>query len=237
MNNFEFTPTEKKASLIYTIVMIAYNVVLFSIVGFSDHSVSFWISYTFMMVAFLSVAIVSFFIKDNTPQTKDWVFGFPPLKHTIIYIIVELVLSILFMALDGVDCPWFISLSVQIIVFAFFVVMVVSCFIAQDTITTIQRNVKDSTTFLNLLRIDVEMICEKAPDEETKKAFTALSEKIRYSDPMSNPNLFELEKQLSYYVNEAANSLSANDKQTALHYCELATTSLIERNKKCKALK
>ena len=190
-----------------------------------------------MMIAFVSVGIVGFFVKTNTPQTRDWIFGFPSIKHTIVYTIVELVLSILFIILDTIACPWFIALSVQVVVFAFFVVMVVSCFIAQDTITNIQRNVKDSTTFINLLKIDVEMICEKAKDEDTKKAFKELAEKIRYSDPISNPNLFELEKQISFYVNEASNSITANDKQTALHYCELATTSLIERNKKCKALK
>ena len=229
--------TIKKVLIVFGIVLVAYNVVLFSCVGFANHDASFWISYVFMMIAFFSIAVTGFFVNVKTPQTKDWIFGFPPVKHNVIYAVIELFLSVLFMMLDVVACPWFIALSIQMIAFTIFVVLVVSCFIAQDTITNIQTNVKDSTRFISVLKVNAEMICEKTKDEEVKAAFKELAERIRYSDPISNPALAELENKISFYINEAANASAANDKATALYYCELATTSLIERNKKCKALK
>ena len=45
----------KMAALIFGIVFVVYNAVLFIIAGFEDHGPSFWISYVFMLVAFIAL--------------------------------------------------------------------------------------------------------------------------------------------------------------------------------------
>lgn len=223
--------------LIYAIIFIAYNAVLFAVAGFTLHGPSFWISYVFMLAAFLIIPITAILFKDKGMQPRDWMFGFPILKHATIYIIVEFIVSVIFMLLDLIDCIWFIPFSFQLIILAFYLVMAISCYIAKETMKDVRVKVKESTTFIKLLQADVEMVAERANDEETKKLFKELGEKVRFSDPMSNPALFELEKQISFYVSQANTAVTVNDKDAAMRYYNLANQSLLERNKKCKALK
>lgn len=237
MNRFKLTSKVKMIALILAIGFVAYNVVLFVICGFADHEASFWISYVFMLLAFAALTITGYMLKIRTVQPKDWLLGYPVLKHSTIYIVVEFALSILFMALDSTHCPWWVALAAQMIVLAVHAVFLISCFLAQETIIDVQTKVKDATSFIKLLQVDVEMVAEKTTDTAVKEAFLKLAEQVRYSDPMSNDNLFELEKQITLQVSNADSCITRNDIDGALQCCNRATLLLDERNKKCKVLK
>ncbi len=237
MNNFAMTSKVKMLTAMLAIGFVTYNVVLFVVCGFADHEASFWTSYAFMILAFAALTVTGYLLKSRDIQPKDWLLGYPVLRHSAIYIIVELVLSIVFMALDSTDCPWGVAFAAQLIALAVHLIFVISCFLAQETIVDVQTKVKDTTSFIKLLQADVEMAAEKASDSAVKNALCKLAEQVRYSDPMSNQTLFELEKQITLQVNNADSCVTNNDINGALEYCKKAETLLIERNKKCKALK
>lgn len=237
MNSAKPNSKMKMIALIFAICFVIYNVVVFVIAGFEDHGASFWISYAFMMVAFAVLAITLFMLKSRDIQPKDWIFGFPILKHSSIYIVAEFVLSVLFMLLDLADCPWWVALVVQLIVLGVHVVLLISCFMVQDTVTQVQTKVKTATYFIKMLQVDVEMLAEKATDPALKTAFAKLAEQVRYSDPMSNEALSGIENQIKLVVDNADRCIAANDTNGALQLCDKATLLLLERNKRCKALK
>ena len=75
------------------------------------------------------------------------------------------------------------------------------------------------------------MLASTETDTDTKAALTKLAEKIRFSDPMSNDFLANLEAEISAKVKEL---------KTAENKAEIITVldSLVtERNKKAKLLK
>ena len=109
--------------------------------------------------------------------------------------------------------------------------------LAQETIVDVQDKVKVATSFIKLLQVDVEMIAEKTTDPNVKEAFLKLAEQVRYSDPMSNENLSELERQIKLQVSNADSCITLNDIDGALQCGNRASLLLIERNKKCKVLK
>lgn len=237
MNSFKLTSKVKMIALMLAIGFVTYNVVLFVACGFTGHGASFWISYVFMILAFAALTVTGYMLKSRDIQPKDWLLGYPVLKHSTIYIIVELVLSILFMALDSINSPWWLAFATQMIALAVHSVFIISCFLAQETIVDVQTKVKDATSFIKLLQVDVEMVAEKTTDPAVKDAFKKLAEQVRYSDPMSNENLFELEKQITLQVSNADSCITLNDIDGALQCCNRATLLLTERNKKCKVLK
>ncbi len=138
MNNFKLTSKVKMIALILAIGFVTYNVVLFVICGFADHGASFWISYVFMLFAFAALTTTGYMLKRRTIQPKDWLLGYPVLKHSTIYIVVEFALSILFMALDSVHCPWWVAFASQMVALAIHAVFIISCFLAQETIIDVQ---------------------------------------------------------------------------------------------------
>ena len=232
--------TEKKNSkfgmlaLIAAIVFVAYNAVLFAICGFDGHGGAFWVSYAFMMISFATLAVSGFVLKGRTLQPKDWLLGYPVIKHCAIYLALELLASIIFIALDYIDCSWIIAFSVQIILLAVHLIFIISCFMAKETIENIEEKVKQKTSSMQLLKIDVEMIVESSADADVKSAFAKLSEQIRYSDPMSNEALAEIEGQITVAVTQAK---QMTDKEELLRACKQISLLLSERNKKFKVLK
>lgn len=236
-NNFKLTSKVLMTAIMLGIGFITYNVVLFVICGFADHGGSFWVSYVFMLIAFATLTISGYLLKSRNMQPRDWLLGYPVLKHCTIYIILEFISSILFMGLDYKDCPWGIAFAVQMVLLAVYLVFIISCFLAKEMIEDVQTNVKVRTSKMKLLQVDVEMIAESTNNIDIKEAFVKLAEQVRYSDPMSNDALNDLDDQIAYVVGQAKTSASMNDVDGTLALCKKASLLINERNKKCKVFK
>ena len=221
-------------ALMAAIVFVTYNAVLFAVCGFSGHGAAFWISYAFMMVAFVTLAVSGLALKSRTVQPKDWLLGYPVLKHCGIYLILEFIASVIFIALDYIDCPWAIAFAVQMVLLAVHLVFIISCFMAKEMVENVEVKVNQKTSYISLLRVDVEMIAERSTDTEVKTAFGKLAEQLRYSDPMSNEALADLESRISNLVEQAK---IVTDKSDLLRICNNVSLLITERNKKCKVLK
>ena len=109
------------------------------------------------------------------------------------------------------------------------------CLIGTETgreeIKHIEEKVEKKVFYIKSLQVDVEMLASTETDADTKMALTKLTEKIRFSDPMSNDVLSDLEAEITAKVKEL---------KTAENKVEIITVldSLItERNKKAKLLK
>ncbi len=226
-----------KVASILGLVFAGYNVVLFAIAGFADHGAPFWISYVFMLIAFGCLAAAGALLNHRHYIPRDWLFGYPIIKHSTIYIAVELIVSTIFMLLDATGMTGVAPFVIQFLILAVHLVFLISCFLAKEIIQDVETKVKDATTYIRLLQVDVEMVASKATDPAVKEAFTKLAEDVRFSDPMSNPNLFELEKLITQQVTNADSCIVLNDNDGALQCCNRASMLLQERNKKCKALK
>lgn len=227
----------KMAVVIFGIIFVVYNVLLFIISGFEDHGPSFWISYVFMLVAFAVLGVSSFILSRRSNQPRDWLLGYPILRQGVIYLVVEFFLSMIFMLLDGIDCPWEITVVVQLIVLAVFMIFIVGNFMAKGTIEGVQENVKQKTSYMRMLQADLEIMAMKAVSPDVKQAYSKLAEQVRYSDPMSSDALSMVEGQMAQLAAQANNCIATNNNEGALQICSQLTLLLAERNKKCMALK
>ena len=90
---------------------------------------------------------------------------------------------------------------------------------------------KQRVFYIRELQADIKLLADNETNADVKKALTQLAEKIRFSDPMSNEQLVELEGKISAKILElktAANKVEVIAELNSL---------LDERNKKCKILK
>ena len=85
--------------------------------------------------------------------------------------------------------------------------------------------------YIRELQADIELLADNESDHDIKTALTQLAEKIRFSDPISNEQLTDLERQIS---NKVAELKTATSKMESIRELNLL---LNERNKKCKNLK
>lgn len=94
-----------------------------------------------------------------------------------------------------------------------------------------EEKVEKKVFYIKSLQVDIEMLANSETDAETKAALTKLAEKIRFSDPMSNEVLADLDTKIS----EKATELKKSDNKSEI-IAELDLL-LTEWNKKTKILK
>ena len=81
------------------------------------------------------------------------------------------------------------------------------------------------------MQTEVELLANAEKDATAKAALARLAEKLRFSDPMSDERLADLENRIGARIAELS---TAADKTTVI---EELNSLLEERNRKCKILK
>ena len=103
--------------------------------------------------------------------------------------------------------------------------------VARDEIARVESKVEKKVFYIKSLQVDAEMLANTETDPDVKAALIKLAELIRFSDPMSNDALVDLEKEISDKFIELK---TAEDKAAII---KVLDSLIVERNKKAKLLK
>ena len=107
------------------ILFVIFNVISFA-VPFAKSSV-FWISYVFGIIAILVQVAVMKIAFSGTDTARSKVYGFPIARIGVVYAIIQIILSILFMALSA-----FIPFWIPLVLFVILLGISAIGFIAAD---------------------------------------------------------------------------------------------------------
>jgi hypothetical protein len=95
---------------------------------------------------------------------------------------------------------------------------------------------KEKVFFIKSLQVDVEGLAARA-SVDMKKPLKDLAETIRYSDPMSSPQLAAIENKIEARAALLAEAVDNNDGDAIKALCGELQQLFAERNRKCKILK
>ena len=194
---------KKNKGMAYAVLGIAF--VMFNVIAFAiptTKNATFWVAYVFSSIAFASQIAIWKFAFKGTDALKSKFLGIPLISVGIRYLIVQIIAFVIFMVFPIIP-SW----------------------------VAVEEKAEKKVFYIKSLQVDIEMLASAERDADTKTALTKLAEKIRFSDPISNEVLANLEAEISAKVNEL---------KTAENKTEIITVldSLItERNKKSKLLK
>jgi len=212
-------------------VILGVLFALISIITFTvptTKTATFWIAYVFTAAAF-AAQIIIWNKALGKEELKSKFLGFPVVHIGIVYAIIQTVAFAVFMFVPTLP-TWSAIVVCSIIVGASAVCMI-SADAGRNEIERVEAKVQKKVFYIRELQADVELLADAVTDADTKAALTQLAEKMRFSDPMSNEQLADLENKISTKVRElkiAANKMEIITELTSL---------LDERNKKCKILK
>ena len=216
------------------IIFLIYNISLFSLAGFKGHAPAFWLSYGFVWVACVAVAVVMLFVSSESMRLRDWLFMWPLSKHSTLYIAAEFLASVLVMIFSN-KIGAGVAVVIQLLLLGVYAVFASSCLIASETVKEMRQDTQDNTAWMRMMRVESDLAAKEATGNTD--IYETLAEQFRYSDPVSNPGLEELEAEIYACVGDMRRSLRAGDYAAAEDLCEKAGMLLEERNAKCKALK
>ena len=217
----------KLAYAVLGIVFILFNVIAFAVP--TDKTITFWIAYAFTVVAFaLQIGIWNAAFKA-AETLKSKFLGVPIIYVGIVYLVLQLIAFAVFMIFPLIP-SWIVVIACALVL-GISAICLISADVARDEINRVEEKVNQKVFYIRELQADVEMLAEQEQNPEIKTSLTRLAEKIRYSDPMSNVALADLEAR----IREKVTAL-----RTADYKLEIITELdllLAERNRKAKILK
>lgn len=221
---------KKNSTKGYVILGVLFALV--SIIAFAvptAKTATFWIAYAFTTAAF-AVQIGIWRTALGKAETLNSKFlGFPVVHIGIVYAVLQVIAFAVFMFVPTL--PAWSAIVVCSIIVGVSAVCMISADAGRNEIERVEAKVQKKVFYIRELQADVELLADNESDATVKTALTQLAEKIRFSDPLSNEQIADLENKIS---------IKAAELKTAASKVEIITelnSLLDERNKKCKILK
>lgn len=214
-------------SLIYGILFVVFNVLVFVI--FKNRTDVFWMSYSFMTLAII-VQLVCMLLSFKNADLEAVFFGIPLASLGIFYLIAELAVGTIFMCFQQIGTT--IPLVIQVLILAIFAITAIIALMARDTVQEIGNTVKEKVVRLKSVRADVEILFEGCTEPELKNRLRKLLETIRYSDPMTNDAIVDVEERIQQKVLELRIYCENSEVEEAKKTCSALELLYVERNKK-----
>ena len=216
-------------------VAIAFIFVVLTVIAFAlplAKTATFWISYIFAVIA-LAVQIYAYPKAFEGESVKSKFYGFPIARITTIYLIAQLVLSLICM-LAGKWVPVWIPLILSVVMLGAAAVGFIAAEGMRDEVERQDVVHKANVGTMRALQSKAVFITNQCEDASTKKALDAFAEALRFSDPVSSDALADIEENLTGLVEELGNAVLDKDYSAAQSLCTKASTILADRNRMCK---
>ena len=220
---------KKNSTKGYVILGILFA--LISIIAFAVPTVktaTFQIAYVFTAAAF-AAQIIIWRTALGKETLKSKFLGFHVVHIGIVYTVIQVIAFAVFMFVPTL--PTWSAIVVCSVIAGISAVCMISADAGRNEIERVEAEVKKKVFYIRELQADIELLADNETNADVKKALTQLAEKIRFSDPMNNEQLADLEDKISTKIEELKTTSSQLEIITELN------SLLDERNKKCKIAK
>lgn len=187
------------------------------------------IVYVFTAIAF----IAQITIWKNTFRKKDKLkskfLGLSVVYISIIYLIIQIIVLVIFTAIPTL--PIWSAIIICTVILGISTICMLTGEVGRNEIERVEEKVQKKVSFIKELQTNVELLMDTESNATVKIALQKLAEQIRFSDPMSNEALIEIEENITTKVTELKTTSNKLEVIQALNLL------LTERNKKGKILK
>lgn len=222
---------EKKGVLVLALLFVVYTLIVLA-VPFAKGGI-FWLTYLFTAVAFGVQAYVFKLSFEKEAGAKSKFYGFPIARVGVLYLAVQIVLGLVFMAL-AVVAPVWLALVLYLALLGAAAVGVIATDSIRDEVERQDIQLKKDVATMRALQSKAAALPARCEDAEAKTALEKLAEEFRYSDPVSAPALADLETDMAATMEELSAAVTDGDNAAVLALCKKISATLAERNRLCK---
>lgn len=209
--------------------------VVLSVISFAipfAKNLTFWMAYVFGMVAIafqLYVFKISF---SENGDAKSKFYGFPIAQIGVVYLLGQLVISLIEMILASF-LPGFVAIVINIIILAVALIGCIAADAMRDEI--VEQDIKLKTNVKNMRELQSISfaVASQCTNIELKKELEKLAEEFKYSDIVSSDSTETIENELKRQLEELQCAVIEEDNGAAKILCEKTFARLNERNRLC----
>ena len=222
---------EKKGVLVLALLFVVYTLIVLA-VPFAKGGM-FWLTYLFTAAAFGVQAYVFKLSFEKEAGEKSKFYGFPIARVGVLYLAVQIVLGLVFMAL-AVVAPVWLALVLYLALLVAAAVGVIATDSIRDEVERQDTQLKKDVATMRALQSKAAALPARCEEATAKAALEKLAEEFRYSDPVSAPALADLETDMAATMEELSAAVTDGDNAAVLALCKKISATLAERNRLCK---
>ncbi len=225
---------EIRRHIITTVIFAVFSIVSF-VAPFTRNAI-FWLAYLFGAIAIAAQIYIFRISFADGADVKSRFYGFPIARVGVIYMIVQVVLSLVEMGVSDRFETW-VAVIINVLPLAFAVIGIVAADTMREVVEKQETKVVRETANMRALQSTAAALPALSPDPELKKTLETMAEEFRYSDPVSTEETKYPEIQLKQQLGELKEALTGNNTDAARILIVKVMDTLAERNRICKASK
>lgn len=219
-----------RGCIVLSVILVVISVIAFAI-PFSK-TPTFWLAYIFSVIAILFQVYVYKISFADAEDVKSKFYGFPIARVGIIYLIVQLLLSLVEMILAAIVPTW-VAIVINILPIAFAIVGCIAAETLRDEIVEQDNKLKKNLNNMRNLQSMSASLVGMCSNDEMKEMVQKLADDFKYSDPVSSEQTTEIENDLNIQLKELQKALIDGDYESAKTFCGKLLSDLSERNRIC----
>ena len=226
-------------AIIWALFFVAFNLVVFLvrpvISGFTvKYDVQFWIAWAFIIVAFIGNLVCTYFAFKEENLQKVF-YHLPLITISWTALVIMLIVGVILMLIP--NCPSWIAAVLCIFIFALSAIAITKAAWAAEAVSQVDKKVRTQTSFIRNLTVNAESVLAHAKSSDVKAECRKVYEAVRYSDPMSNEALSDIEAKIADKMIALSEAVTVDDAGMAQEIAEEMLLLIRDRNNKCKGLK
>ncbi len=221
---------KKNSTTGYILLSIAF--VLVSVIAFtipSAKTTAFWISYAFTVIAFAAQIAIWKAALGRAESLKSKFLGFPVVHIGMVYLVVQIIAFAVFLFAPAL--PVWSAIVAGAVIAGSSAICMIAADVGRSEIEQVSAKARERTFYIKQLQTDIESLANTETNAETKTALKQLAEKIRFSDPMRDEQISDIEDRITAKIAELRFTA---DKAEIIN--ELKSL-LDERNKRARIFK
>lgn len=207
------------------IVLVLYSLIVF-VVPFPKNGV-FWLSYVFTLISLAAQLVFVQVAFGGGMSVRSRFYGFPIFRIGMIYLAVQVVLSLVFMII-GQWIPMWIPTLCYLVVLGMGAIGLIAADNVRDSVRLVEEKQADNTVFMRNLRRNADVLAKQYPELE------ALSEALHFADPVTTVASEPYERQLGELL---AQIQTCPDEPNRVRLKNQMLELLDQRNAVCKSSK
>lgn len=221
------------------LIVLAIVLAVFSLIAFAvpfAHTAVFWIAYGFGVLAILFQLYIFKTSFAGNGDAKSRFYGFPIARLGIYYLVAQLILSVVEMALAGLIPSW-PAIIINALALAFALIGCITAETMRDEIVQQDHKLKKNVSTMRELQSLAASMVGQCGDEEMKNAVKKIADELRFSDPVSSDATAELEAEMRSQLADIQQAVVEGDAEGAKTLCGKMMGNLAERNRICSISK
>ena len=221
--------------LIWVILLAVFQVICFvtpnQLGGYTKLDASFWTAWALITVAFVGQLVCAWFA-FKADNLRRLFYNMPLLTISYTGLILMLICGAVTVAIPNL--PAWVGAVVCLVILGFTAVAVIKAGAAADIVERVDEKVKSQTSFIRDMTAQANSLMVQANNPEINASCRKVYEALRYSDPMSNPELSVVEARITIKMDELSASVISGDAEKVKEI-ELGLLELINgRDIQCK---